>query len=180
MRRMDDQTVTPDTAVNDAPPEAEGRGALPDPGERRLDRPPSDRYRTDAAPTAPAAGSATSPARGIAFAVIVAIGVSLAITVLGGIFLVSAGLVVVAAAGGWAVAIALRLGAGATLPRPGRAWLAGGLALAAILLGQVGLWLLARSQGGVLPIADHLSQTYGPLVPLQAIAAMAAAGWTAR
>jgi hypothetical protein len=151
-----------------------------DPGERRLSRPPSDRYRQADAATEDPAGTTASPARGVVLAVFAAIGAALAITVLGGVTLVSAGLVVVAAAGGWAVAIALRLGAGPTIPRRSRIGLAVALALGAVVLGQVGLWLFARNEGGVLPIADFLAQTYGPLVPLQAVAAAVAAGWTAR
>ena len=94
--------------------------------------------------------------------------------------LVSAGLVVLAAAGGWAVAMALKVGAGSTIPHRQRIWLATGLALAAVVLGQIGLWLFARTEGGVLPIVDYLAQTFGPLVPLQAIAAAVAAAWSAR
>lgn len=168
MRPMDDPIPPPTGAPT------------PDPGERRLSRPPSDRYRPTAAAPDDPAGTAASPARGIVIAVVAAIGAALAVTVLGGVMLVSAGLVVVAAAGGWAVAIALRLGAGATIPRRGRIWLAVALAFGAVVLGQVGLWLFARNEGGVLPIADFLTQTYGPLVPLQAVAAATAAGWTAR
>ncbi len=158
-------------------------GPGPDPGERRLSRPPSDRYRAaEASPTdddASAASSAT-PARGIAFGVLVAIVIAVAITIVGGVLLVSAGLVVLAAAGGWAVAIALKVGATATITRRDRVCLATGLALAAIVLGQVGLWLFARSEGGVLPIVDYLGQTFGPLVPLQAVAAATTAAWSAR
>lgn len=155
----------------------------PTPGERRLDKPPSDRYgaaEADATSDVDAATSNGAPARGIAFAVIAAIVVAAAITVVGGVLLVSAGLVILAAAGGWAVAMALKMGAGPTVPRGTRIWLATGLALAAVVLGQVGLWLFARSEGGVLPIVDYLAQTFGPLVPLQALAAALAAAWSAR
>ena len=151
----------------------------PDPGERRLSRPPSDRYRP-AEPEAPGSSAARSPIRGIAFALVIVFGLAVAITVLGGSGLLSAGLVVVAGAGGWAIAIALRMGAGATIPRPRRTWLAVALALAAVALGQVGLWLFARTEGGVLPLVDYLAQVFGPLVPLQAVAATILAGWTAR
>jgi len=154
----------------------------PDPGERRLSRPPSDRYRAaepDATASEPTASSA-APARGIAFAVVVAIVLAAAITVVGGILLVSAGLVVVAAAGGWAIAIALKVGAGSTIAPSARIWQAAGLALVAVLLGQIGLWLFARSEGGVLPIVEYLGETFGPLVPLQALAATVASAWSAR
>lgn len=154
-----------------------------EPGERRLSRPPSDRYGMPdaAAATTEAANEATgSPARGITLAVVVAIGVAFAITVLGGILLISAGLVVVAAAGGWAVATALRLGSGHTVPPSTRRWLAVGIAVAAVVLGQIGLWLFARTEGGVLPIFDYLAQTFGPVVPLQLVVAPLAAAWSSR
>ena len=154
----------------------------PDPGERRLSRPPSERYRATEPVAVEDAASASSrvPGRGIAFATIVAIVLAIAITVAGGVLLISAGLVVLAAAGGWAVATALKLGAGDSIPRSRRTWLAAGLALAAVVLGQVGLWLFARTEGGVLPIAEYLGQTFGPLVPLQAVAAAAVGFWSAR
>jgi hypothetical protein len=152
----------------------------PDPGERRLNRPPSDRYRSTEAATEPPEASSASPARGVALAVLVAIGVAVAITIVGGVLLVSAGLVVLAAAGGWAVALALKVGGGATIPRRRRVWLAAGLGLAAVVLGQVGLWLFARTEGGVLPLVEYLGQTFGPMVPLQALAATAVAAWSAR
>lgn len=163
------------------PTPSEGDPA-PAPGERRLDRPPSDRYRAAEGAADPSAAEAhdRSPARGIAFAVVAAIALAAAITVVGGILLVSAGLIVLAAAGGWVVAIALKVGAGETLARSRRIWLAGGLALAGVVLGQVGLWLFARTEGGVLPIGEYLDQTFGPLVALQALAATITAVWSAR
>ena len=91
-----------------------------------------------------------------------------------------AGLVVVAAAGGWAIALAIRVGARATLARPTRRGLAIGLALVAVVIGQVGLWLFARTEGGVLPLVDYLAETFGILVLLEAAAAAIAAAWTAR
>jgi hypothetical protein len=121
-----------------------------------------------------------SPGRGLAVAVVVAIAGGLAIAILGEVVLVSAGLVVVAAAVGWVVALAFRIGAGESIARPARTRLAIGLALVAIAIGQVGLWLYARSEGGVLPIADYLGETFGLLVPLQAITAAGVAWWTAR
>ena len=109
-----------------------------------------------------------------------AIGVALAITVLGGILLVSAGLIVVAAAGGWAIAIALRLGSAGTIRPTTRLWLAVGIAVAAIVLGQIGLWLFARTEGGVLPFFDYLAQTFGPVVPVQLVVAPLVAAWSSR
>jgi hypothetical protein len=86
---------------------------------------------------------------------------ALAITVLGGVATVTAGLVVVAGATGWVV--------GALLP--GRVRAAVVLALAAVALGQLGLWAYALSEGGVLGPLDLLWQVYGGLVPLEFLAA---------
>ena len=176
MRRMDDP------AAPDTPP---GPGTPPGatPGERRLDRPPSDRYRAteaDPADDPSVDDDAASPVRGIAFAVVTAIVVGGLITVLGGVLLVTAGLIVVAAAGGWAIALAIRVGARATLPRPTRRGLAVGLAIVAVVIGQIGLWLFGRTEGGVLPLLDYLAETFGSLVPLEFAAAAIAAAWTAR
>ena len=149
------------------------------PGERRLERPPSDRYRQPE-PDPVDVPTGASPARGIAVAVVVAIVVGILITILGGVVLISAGLIVLAAAGGWAIAIALRVGAGATIPRRTRRRLAIGLALAAVVIGQMGLWLFARTEGGVLPLLDYLAQTFGVLVPIQGVVAAVVAAWSGR
>jgi hypothetical protein len=54
------------------------------------------------------------------------------------------------------------------------------LALAAIALGQAGLWVFARSEGGVLAPLDYLWEVFGALVPLQIVAAAVVAWITAR
>ena len=76
--------------------------------------------------------------------------------------------------------LAVRVGARATLSRPTRRGLAIGLAVVAVVIGQIGLWLFARTEGGVLPLFDYLAETFGILVPLEVAAAAVAAGWTAR
>jgi hypothetical protein len=129
----------------------------PIPGERRLAHPPSDRYRV-AEPAAVAGATA--------------------ITVLGGLFAVSSGLLVVAGATGWAVAVGLRFGAGATVDAGRPVLLAIGLALLAVVLGQLGLWLYARAEGGVLGPLDYLAETFGVLVPLE-LAGAALVAWVA-
>ena len=148
----------------------------PTPGERRLAHPPSDRYRAaETAAIEAAAIGAPDPgatiARGVAAASVVAIVGAAAITVLGGVLAVSAGLIVAAAAIGWTVAVALRVGAREWLGRSARVRLAVGLAVAAIALGQLGLWLYAGTEGGVLPPLDYLGQVFGPLVPAEFTAA---------
>ncbi len=157
----------------------------PSPGERRLDRPPSDRYRP--APVRPGdsadgleVGSVGSPIRGVAFGVTGAIATAVVIVVLGGVLAVSAGLLVAAAAGGYAIGLAVRAGSGPSLTAPARPSAATALAILAVLGGQLGLWLFARSEGGVLPLVDYLGQTFGALVPLQVVISAGVAWWTAR
>jgi hypothetical protein len=131
------------------------------PGERRLAHPPSDRYRNPLTELAPDSAAAGSPGRGLGFGLIAGLGGAAVITVLGGVMTVTAGLIVVAGATGWAV--------GAVLP--GRARTAVLLALLAVALGQLGLWAYALSEGGVLGPLDLLWQVYGGLVPLEFVAA---------
>jgi hypothetical protein len=154
------------------------------PGERRLARPPSERYRAapdaDAAATPAVADPAAGPARGVAFGTVAALLGAGAIVVLGGALAVSTGLLVAAAALGYAVALALAAGAGDTLGKPRRTWIAAGLALLGALLGQLGLWLYARSEGGVLAPIEYLAETFGALVPLELLLAAAVAWWRAR
>ena len=158
-------TQTPDGADQ---PEGDPP-ALPDPGERRLAHPPSDRYRDSEARaaigTAPDPGA--SVARGVAIATVAATLCSIAIVVLGGVFAVSAGLVAVAGATGWGVAALFRYGAGDHMTRRGRVAWTTGLSVAAIGLGQLGLWQYARTEGGVLPLIEYLDEVFGPLVPLE-------------
>jgi hypothetical protein len=155
----------------------------PAPGERRLDRPPSDRYRTADAATDASAAASTDPGsagRALAWGALVAIAGAAATVVLGGVLALSAGLLVVAAATGWAIGKAVALGGGTAMRRRRRPWTAVALAAGAVVLGQVGLWLFARTEGGVLPLPEYLVETFGPLVPIQAILAVAVAWWAAR
>ncbi len=93
-----------------------------------------------------------------------------ALAILGGVLTVTAGLLVVAAATGWAV--------GKGYAGRGRAAIA--VALVAVALGQIGLWAFARSEGGVLEPIDFLWQVYGGLVPLEFVAAAITAWIAAR
>jgi hypothetical protein len=160
-------------------------GSVPehkDGGERRLARPPSDRYRT-AAPAASADDGDQAEARGslgraIGFGALTAFVLAVAITVLGGVLLITAGLIAVAGLGGWAIAVAVRAGGLDAVAPTRRRALAVGLAVAAVLAGQLGLWLFARYEGGVLGPVDYLAETFELLVPLQFLFATAAA-WLA-
>ncbi len=162
--------------MTDAPPP-------PAPGERRLDRPPSDRYRDlpdgDGSASHGVAGQG-SIGRAVTTGVLAGLGGAVATVFLGGILSLSAGLVIVAAATGWAVGTATRVGAGDAIDRDRRPWLALALAAVAVVLGQLGLWLFARTEGGVLTLPDYLAQTFGLLVPVQAAVAVGVAWWSAR
>jgi hypothetical protein len=147
------------------------------PGERRLTRPPSDRYRAE---PEPGGGPAFSPARGILYAGIAAVAGALAITVAGGLATITAGLLVVAGVVGWASAAAMAYGAGPTLGGRARAAIGLAAAVVGVGLGQVGLWLLALGEGGVLPLFDYLGETFGILVPLQLATAALVAWWRSR
>jgi hypothetical protein len=148
------------------------------PGERRLAHPPSDRYRT--AEPAPAPERRGSPVRGAIYTLVAMASGAVSITVLGGVLAVSAGLLVVAGATGWAVGIALERGAGSPPAYGRRVRLAVWLAILAIVLGQLGLWWYAGVQGGVLGPVDYLAETFGILVPIELVAAAIAAWLTAR
>ena len=145
------------------------------PGEHRLDRPPSDRYRTEAPP--PAEGSL---ARGLAFGAVAAVVGALVVTVAGGLGAITAGLLVIAAVVGWATAVAVVIGAGGSTPGSTRTIGAAALAIAGIGFGQVGLWLLGREEGGVLSLSDYLGEVFGFLVPLELSIAGVVAFWRAR
>jgi hypothetical protein len=153
-----------------------------EPGERRLARPPSERYREAEGRSSAAASPprAVSPLRGLILAMVVALGGAAVITVVGGVLALTVGLVVSAGIIGWLTAVALRFGAGSTVPARRRAWAAAAIAVGGVILGQLGLWLHAGSEGGVLPLIDYLGEVYGLLVPLQVVVAPAVAWVTAR
>lgn len=179
------------TGRHDTPEQDEGPAG---PGERRLERAPSDRYRTGAAPDANAADTSAGPptaprtetagrpsaARGIAFGATAAVLGAAGLAMLGGALAMSAGLLVLASAIGYVVGVATVAGAADALLRSTRTWVAATLAGVGVLLGQVGLWLFARAEGGVLAPIEYLDKTYGPLVPLEVLLAVAVAGWRAR
>ncbi|MEA2608989.1 MAG: hypothetical protein QOJ75_1232 [Chloroflexota bacterium] len=164
-----------------APPSSETTGRAA-PGERRLAHPPSDRYRDgqDGTSSRQEPAKPGSTGRAVGFASAAGLLGSAVITVLGGVFAISAGLVVVAVATGWAVAVGLRAGAGGQLGETRRVRLALALALAAVALGQAGLWIYGRSEGGVLAPLEYLWEVFGLLVPLQLVAGGVAAWLAAR
>jgi hypothetical protein len=142
------------------------------PGERRLARPPSERY------VAPSGGSPTdgTDARGVGLASVLAGAGAVVITIAGGFLSITAGLLVIAGALGWAIAVVLSRATEVA----GRRWLAPALASSGVAVGQVGLWLVARQEGGTLDPIAYLGEVFGVLVPLQLAIAAVVAWWQAR
>jgi hypothetical protein len=147
------------------------------PGERRLERPPSERYLAPAAEGPPIVGS---PARALAWGAATAVLGAVAVTVAGGLLTITAGLLVIAGVVGWATALAVASGGGPDLARRTRVAFATTLAVVGIALGQVGLWLLGREEGGVLSLGDYLAETFGILVPIELAIAGLSAWWRSR
>jgi hypothetical protein len=166
-----------------ATPPPDAAPATSSPGERRLARPPSDRYRvSEAAAAAAEAQAAMDPdasvARGVALAAAVAISGAAAFVFLGGVLALTEILLVVAGFTGGGIGIALRWGAGDHLASRRRVVIALGLALVGVALGQLGLWQYGRIEGGVLGPLDYLGQVYGPLVLLE-LATAGVVAWLA-
>jgi hypothetical protein len=123
-----------------------------EPGERppRLDRPPSDRYRSSAPVVDPGASAAVDA---IAVPLGLIVGGGIAFVVLGGILLVTAGLVVVSAFFGWLT--------GRLVSPPLRATAVG---LAVVAVGLLGVWLFGRVEGGVMDPVPYLLEVEGAVV----------------
>jgi hypothetical protein len=165
---------TPEPSIPDAP-----TGSPRIPGERRLAHPPSDRYRV-AEPSPPLEDPRATATRGVVLGSLAALAGAGLITFLGGVLAVSSGLIVAAIATGWAIAVAIRVGAAGRVTRARRLRVATALAVLAVVLAQVGLWVYSRSEGGVLGPLDYLAEVFGLLVPIQLVAASIAAWVTAR
>ena len=170
VRGYDDEWTTPHRPTT---PASDARRA-------RSSAPPSERYR-DAEPVEETAEPAPPVARAVVFALLASIAGGVAIAVAGGILAITAGLVVVAAALGWIVAVVLvlALGGNPSMQRGTRRGTAVTIALFGVALGQVGLWLIARNEGGVLGFVDYLSEVFGFLVPAEFVLAAAIAWWRA-
>jgi hypothetical protein len=122
-----------------------------EPGEPRprLERAPGERYR----PATPEAADQARSLDAALFPVAIVIGTAIVFTVAGGLLTVTAGLIVLAAFAGWLV--------GRFVSPPPRAAV---VALVAVGLGFVGIWLYGRVEGGVLGPLDYLLEVEGPLV----------------
>jgi hypothetical protein len=137
------------------------------PGDRRplLDRPPGERYAArgaDPQGASPTTGStrSASPADDVAVPLGIVVGTGIAFVALGGILGVTAGLVIVAAFLGWLT--------GRLVSPPLRAAV---VAIVAVALGLLGIWLFGRIEGGVLDPVAYLLEVEGPIVVVLAIVA---------
>ena len=185
-----------------------GAGAAPAPtpatrdraatgGERRLlTHAPGERYRRDA--QAPAAagsnrtsGSTTGVRRLVLAAVAVAIVGAAVLTLILGVLLSTAG--TFAISGIASIAIGLIVANGA-IPGPGASGagpsaplltrdravrIAMGTGLGMIVLTALGVWVLARLEGGVMDPISYVWTTFGFGLPAQAIIALIGAAWGA-
>ncbi|HET7028170.1 MAG TPA: hypothetical protein VFI28_10815 [Candidatus Limnocylindrales bacterium] len=138
---------------------------------RPLRRPAGARDVADAVP---------SPGRGFGLGLITAVLLGAILAILGGPVSLSAGLAVVAFFLGRLVGTMVRVGAAGTLSSPARVSLAIALSLAGVALGQLGIWVFARSEGGTLDLGAYLFDAFGPLVPLEFMIATLSAWWSAR
>ena len=121
------------------------------PGDRRplLDRAPSERYARTAADEE---GDGSSGLNAVVPVGLI-VGTGIAFVVLGGVLTVTAGLVVVAALLGWLT--------GRLVSPPARAAV---VALAAVAVGLLGIWLFGRIEGGVLDPIEYLVEVESPIV----------------
>ncbi len=173
------------------------RGARrPEPGDRRpatlpgksmdegterrvLDQAPSERYRR-AAPAPSTAETGGSITRAVGFGAGPAVFGALVFVVFAGPFSFSAGLLVIALIVGRTVGQFVRAGAGTSVERGTRISAAVYLTLASLVGGNVGTWLFALSEGGVLGLPAYLGETFGLLVPTELVIGAATAWFSAR
>lgn len=145
--------------------------------------PPSDRVASDAARASLVAELATAR-MAIAAGALTALVGGAVVTILGSLFDLSAGLLVIAFFVGrftaQAMAAATDPALRSTIRRGGLAAIAVGLALVGVALGGIGLWVVARAQGGSLDLVAFLAETYGPLVPGALVLAALGAWWPLR
>lgn len=92
----------------------------------------------------------------------------------------SAGLVIVGIFAGRVIGLSAKAGGGGAVTSDQAVSTALVVTLAWFVASQAATWLYARNEGGVLGPLDYLLQTFGPVVPLVAIASVVAAWWSAR
>lgn len=121
-----------------------------------------------------------SPARAVVSGSIAAAVALVVFLVFAGPLSFSAGLVVIAVFAGRLIGLVVRSAAGPSITSDGRIVIALLITIAWFVLGQLGVWLYARAEGGALGPIDYLIAAHGPLVPLELLAAVGVAWWSAR
>jgi len=121
-----------------------------EPGEPHhlLDRPPGERY-----PRPAPAGPEGSGADRFLVPLAIVLGGALGWVVLGGLLVVTGGLLILAAFVGWLI--------GKVVSPPA---LAGLIGLAAVGLGLLGIWAFGRIEGGVLDPIAYFGEVHGPVL----------------
>jgi len=155
------------------------------PGARRLAQPPSERYRSSR--DGGGNGGADAPSALISALIradIVAMLGAAALVLVGAVFASTFGLLFVAGAMGAAIGLLLARAAvpssdARPTPRPLVVRVAISLAIVAVVVADVGIWLYGRGEGGTLGLFDYLLTTFGPFVPGVAIVAAVTAWWGA-
>ena len=125
--------------------------------EIAIDRDPTirDRYPSRRPSDTRTRGPMGEPRLVLAVVVVGAIG----FVILGGVLAVTAGLIVAAGLIGWLVGLLVRPPVWAAL-----------IAVGAIALGLLGIWLFGRWEGGVLDPIEYFAEVQGFLVPLELLA----------
>jgi hypothetical protein len=165
--------------------------AGPEPGERadpqrpsntrRLAQPPSERY---APRPETRTGSGSVLPGPLARSLVIAVGGVAALVAVAAIGGSTVGLLFISGVLGAGVGLVL---ARAAVPRNDArpmsrrrvTWLAIALAIGAVAVADVAIWVYARGEGGTLTLPDYLLTTFGPFVPGEAIVAALAAAWGA-
>lgn len=146
-----------------------------------LPHPPSDRYapsggevaRSDVA-VRDAGSSSRASWRPELGAGLVAAATAAVLVLMGGLLALTTGLLFVAGVGSALTGLVL---AASPRPRSTLRVIAIVLAVAAVVVGAVGGWLIALDEGGALGLLDYLWAVTGLLVPVEALVAALAAAW---
>lgn len=164
---------------------------IPEPGERQpaaarrqLSHAPADRYRTGV--TGRTGATRPSAARAIAAAILTALLGAALLTVVLGVFTSTGGTFAITLLASIVIGLLVSTAAvppGVATAPPldrGRAVrIAAGLGLGMLVATGIGVWVLARAEGGVLDPITYLWTTFGVGLPVLAVVALVGAAWGA-
>ena len=150
---------------------------------RRLEQAPSARYATpDRGAPGTSRASLVGPLAQAGIAATVGAGL---LFLVGAVVASTAGLVFVSGVMGAAIGLLLARATVTTgehagaLSRGALLWLAIGIAVGAVVVADVAIWLNARGEGGTLGLLDYLLETFGLFVPGELFMAALGAVWGA-